>query len=222
MKRQWIVLAGLAAAAALAAGALAASFDTPGVSSDTIVLGGTAPLTGEASAAAGVAKGADAYFAYVNAHGGVNGRKIEYKYLDDAYDPAKTVQAVRELVQQDNVFAIFNTLGTNGNLAVRDFLNQLKVPQLFVASGAATFGADYKKYPYTIGYIPSYVVEGRVLGRYVVKTKPKAKVAVLYQDDAYGRDLLLGLRGGLGAKAKKLVAVGYDPTGADVQSQVAQ
>src|SRR5207244_13145093 len=137
-------------------------------------------------------------------------------------DPAKTVQAVRELVQQDNVFAIFNTLGTNENLAVRDFLNQLKVPQLFAASGASTFGADYKRYPYTIGFIPSYVVEGRVLGRYVLKTKPNAKVAVLYQDDAYGRDLLLGLPGGLGAKAKKLVAVGYDPTDADVQSQVAQ
>src|SRR5580765_2894460 len=138
MKRTWILLAALAVAAAAAAGAIASASDTPGVTSDTILLGGTAPLSGEASAAAGVAKGADAYFQYVNAHGGVNGRKIKYTYLDDAYDPAKTVQAVRQLVQQDQVFAIFNTLGTNGNLAIRDFLNQAKVPQLFAASGAAT------------------------------------------------------------------------------------
>src|SRR3954468_15990994 len=127
MKRKSTLLAAAAlAAAAAAAGALAFARDTPGVTSDTILIGGTAPLTGEASAAAGVAKGADAYFAYVNAHGGVNGRKIQYRYLDDAYDPAKTVQAVRQLVQQDQVFAIFNTLGTNTNLAVRDFLNQAK------------------------------------------------------------------------------------------------
>jgi branched-chain amino acid transport system substrate-binding protein len=222
MKRKWVLVAGLVAATAVAAGALASAADTPGVTDGTILLGGTAPLSGEASAAAGVAKGAEAYFNYVNAHGGVLGRTIQYRYVDDAYDPTQTVQAVRGLVQHDNVFAIFNTLGTNSNLAIRDFLNQLKVPQLFAASGASTFGADYKRYPYTIGYIPSYVLEGRVLGRYVVKTKPKATVAVLYQDDAYGRDLLAGLRGGLGPKAKQLVAVGYDPTGADVQSQVAQ
>src|SRR5437867_10403514 len=115
MSRKLHVAAAALVAAVAATGAGAARQGTPGVTSDTILLGGTAPLTGEASAAAGVAKGADAYFAYVNAHGGVNGRKIEYKYLDDAYDPTKTVQAVRELVQQDNVFAIFNTLGTNGN-----------------------------------------------------------------------------------------------------------
>src|SRR5438270_8108529 len=116
MKRKWVVLAvGLLLAAAAAAGALASARDTPGVTNDTILLGGTAPLTGEASAAAGVAKGADAYFQYVDAHGGVNGRKITYRYVDDAYDPNQTVQAVRGLVQQDGVFAIFNTLGTNDN-----------------------------------------------------------------------------------------------------------
>ena len=163
--------------------ALAGSAVDPGVGGDSILIGGTAPLSGEASSAAAVARGADAYFKFVNDHGGVNGRKIEYKVLDDAYDPARTIQDVRQLVQQDRVFAMFNTLGTSNNLAIRDFLNQSSVPQLFVASGATTWGRDFKKYPWTIGYIPSYQTEGIVLARQVLKTKPKAKIAVLYQDD---------------------------------------
>ena len=159
----------------------------------------------------------------MNAAGGVNKRKIVYKYLDDGYDPSKTVQVIRELVQQDQVFAIFNTLGTNNNLAVRDFLNQSGVPHVFVASGANTWGADYKKYPWTIGFIPSYVLEGVVYGRYIVKSYPTLKLGVLYQDDAYGKDMVAGLKKGLGAKQKQIVSlVGYDPTGANVASQVAQ
>lgn len=222
-RRRLITVAALLAAAIGAAGALAGSAQSPGVSDDRILIGGTAPLSGEASSAAAVARGAEAYFKYVNARGGVFGRRIEYRYLDDGYDPGRTVQAVRQLVEQDGVFALFNTLGTSNNLAVRDYLNQMKVPQLFVASGAHTWGADYEKYPYTIGYIPSYVLEGRVYGRYVVKTRPSARIGVLYQDDEYGRDLIKGLRLGLGKKAKQIVAqVGYDPTAADVSSQVAQ
>jgi branched-chain amino acid transport system substrate-binding protein len=202
--------------------ALAGSSGDPGISDTSILIGGTAPLSGEASSAAAVSKGAAAYFAYVNARGGVNGRKIDYKVLDDAYDPARTIQDIRQLVQQDNVFALFNTLGTSNNLAIRDFLNQSKVPQLFVASGATTWGKDAAKYPWTIGYIPSYQTEGIVLARQVLKTKPKAKIAVLYQDDDYGKDLLAGFKRGLGAKQKQIAkAVGYDPTGADVNSQVA-
>ena len=154
---------------------------------------------------------------------GVNGRKITYKFIDDGYDPSKTVQAVRQLVQQDQVFALFQTLGTNNNLAVRDFLNQSGVPHLFVASGANTWGAEYRKYPWTIGFIPSYVLEGRVYGRYIAKSFPTLKLGVLYQDDAYGKDLVAGLKRGLGAKQKQIVSlVGYDPTGASVASQVAQ
>jgi branched-chain amino acid transport system substrate-binding protein len=203
--------------------ALAGSAADPGVSNDSILIGGTAPLSGEASSAGAVSRGAAAYFAYVNARGGVNGRKIQYKVLDDGYDPSRTIQAVRELVQQDQVFAVFNTLGTSTNLAVRDFLNQSKVPQLFVASGATTWGRDFKRYPWTIGYIPSYQTEGIVLARSVLKTKPRAKIAVLYQDDDYGKDLLAGFKRGLGARGGQLVkAVGYDPTGADVNSQVAE
>ena len=207
----------------LAPAALAGSAADPGVSNDSILIGGTAPLSGEASSAGAVSRGAAAYFAYVNARGGVNGRKIQYKVLDDGYDPSRTIQAVRELVQQDQVFAVFNGLGTSTNLAVRDFLNQSKVPQLFVASGATTWGRDIKRYPWTIGYIPSYQTEGIVLARNVLKTKPRAKIAVLYQDDDYGKDLLAGLKRGLGGRAGQLAkAVGYDPTGADVNSQVAE
>ncbi len=218
MKRALLLLA-----FAVAPVALAGSAADPGVSDSSILIGGTAPLSGEASSAGAVSRGAAAYFAYVNARGGVNGRKIEYKVLDDGYDPARTIQAVRQLVQQDRVFAVFNTLGTSTNLAVRDFLNQSSVPQLFVASGATTWGRDAKKYPWTIGYIPSYQTEGIVLARNVLKTKPRARIAVLYQDDDYGKDLLTGFTRGLGGKKRQLVkAVGYDPTGSDVNSQVAE
>src|SRR5438270_5253492 len=218
---------GVAAVALVAviavAGAGAGRQATPGVTSSSILLGGTAPLTGEASAGAGVAKGADAYFEYVNDHGGVFGRKITYKYIDDGYEPQRTFLAMRQLVQQDGVFAMFNTLGTNNNIAIRQFLNQQGVPQLFVASGATTFGRDAKQYPWTIGYIPSYRGEAKVYARYLLKTKPKAKIAVLYQDDEYGKDLVSGLQAGLGKKASRIVKkVGYDPTASDVKSEVAQ
>ena len=196
---------------------------TPGVTSSSILIGGTIPLTGEAAAAAGVARGADAYFKYVNAKGGVFKRKITYKYLDDGYDPQRTFLDVRQLVQQDNVFAIFNSLGTSNNSAIRGFLNQAQVPQLFVASGASTFGRDYKKYPWTIGFIPTYSAEGKVYARYLLKRKPGAKIAVLYQDDDYGKELVSGLQSGLGAKKSLIVKkVGYDPTASDVRSEVAQ
>jgi branched-chain amino acid transport system substrate-binding protein len=210
-------------AAVAAASAGAARQATPGVTSNSILLGGTAPLTGEASAGAGVAKGADAYLKYVNDLGGVFGRKITYKYLDDGYEPQRTFLAMRQLVQQDGVFALFNTLGTNNNVAIRSFLNQQGVPQLFVASGATTFGRDAKQYPWTIGYIPTYRAEGEVYARYVLKTKPTAKIAILYQDDEYGKDLVSGIQAGLGGKAKLIVKkVGYDPTSSDVKSEVAQ
>jgi branched-chain amino acid transport system substrate-binding protein len=194
-----------------------------GVTSTQVVIGGTTPLSGPASAYQSVAKGAAAYFRYVNARGGVNKRKIKYIYKDDGYDPSKTVDKTRELVQQDKVFAIFNSLGTEQNLATRAYLNALKIPQLFVASGATTFGKDYKKYPSTIGYQPNYRAEGTIYGRYVAKTNPKARIGVLYQNDDYGKDLLAGLRNGLGKKAKMIKSrQTYDVTDPDVQSQVAK
>jgi branched-chain amino acid transport system substrate-binding protein len=212
-----IVLA-LAVSAGVASAGPAAD---PGVSSKEIVIGGTIPLSGIAASYASVGRGAEAYFKYVNARGGVNGRKITYKYLDDQYNPSQTVQVTRQLVQQDRVFAIFNSLGTEHNLNVRAFLNAAKVPQLFVGSGATTFGRDYRRYPYTIGYLPSYVGEGKVYARHILKTKPNAKIGVLFQNDDYGKDLLNGFRTGLGGKARNIVSVqSYDPLETEVRSQV--
>jgi branched-chain amino acid transport system substrate-binding protein len=223
VKRTHHVVCAAVVAAVAAAGAGAAQQAEPGLGSDSILVGGTAPLSGEASSGGAVARGAEAYFKYVNARGGVHGRKIEYRYLDDGYDPGRTVQAVRQLVQQDRVFAIFNTLGTSNNLAIRPFLNAAKIPQLFVASGARTFGSDYRRYPWTIGYIPTYTAEGRIYAQHILKTRPRAKIAVLYQDDEYGKELLAGLRKGMGGRARQIVStVGYEPTATDVRSQVAR
>jgi branched-chain amino acid transport system substrate-binding protein len=211
------------AAGALVLATVASGAGAPGVTSNEVLIGGTTPLSGPASAYQSVAKGAAAYFRYVNANGGVNKRKIKYVYKDDGYDPSKTVELTRELVQQDKVFAIFNSLGTEHNLATRSYLNALKVPQLFVASGATTFGKDYKQNPWTIGYQPNYRAEGTIYGRYVAKTTPKARIGVLYQNDDYGKDLLSGLRSGLGKKAKQIVSrQNYDVTDPDVKSQVAK
>ena len=196
------VLGVIALALAVSTGAASArpSAD-PGLSSSEILIGGTVPLSGIAASYASVGRGAEAYFKYVNARGGVNRRKITYKYVDDQYNPAQTVQATRQLVQQDRVFAIFNSLGTEHNLSVRSFLNATKVPQLFAGSGATTFGRDYKRYPYTIGFLPSYVGEGKVYARHILKTKPNAKIAVLFQNDDYGKDLLARLQGRVSARS---------------------
>jgi ABC-type branched-subunit amino acid transport system substrate-binding protein len=225
MKRKLVLaLAAVVATAALgAAAATAGSSADPGISADEILLGGTTPLSGSAAAYASVARGADGYFKYVNARGGVNGRKITYKYVDDAYNPAQTIQATRQLVEQDKVFAIFNALGTEHNEAIRDYLNATKVPQLFAASGATTFGADVEQYPYTIGFQPSYQAEGWVYGKYLARTAPGSRIAVLFQNDSYGKDLLNGLKRGLArSKAKVIAAEPYEVTASDVGSQVAK
>jgi branched-chain amino acid transport system substrate-binding protein len=222
-----LALAAIAATVALGAtAALAAtgrSTDDPGVTSTSILLGATTPLSGPYSPLSSVTIGASAYFEYVNARGGVFGRQITFKYLDDAYNPAQTVQLTRRLVDQDKVFAIFDPIGTEPALAVRDELNARKVPQLFVASGSTTLGADGARYPYTIGFQPSYQAEGWVYGKYVARTQAGARIAVLFQNDDYGKDLLNGLRKGLQrSKAKIVAAEPYEPTAADVQAQVAK
>jgi branched-chain amino acid transport system substrate-binding protein len=194
----------------------------PGVAATTVTIGGTVPLTGSAAAYASVGRGADAYFKYVNARGGVNGRRIVYKFVDDAYNPANTVQQTRQLVQEEKVFAIFNSLGTEHNLAIRAFLNAAKVPQVFVAAGATTFGAEYKRYPWTIGYLPSYVAEGVIYGKHLLETRPGARVAVLYQADDYGKDLVAGLRKGLGSRGRIVAQEGYEVTNPDVSSQISK
>lgn len=212
----------LLGALALAAGAAGATRTDPGVSQTSVKIGGTVPLSGVAAAYASVGRGADAYFKYWNdTRHGVRGRKIDYEFLDDAYDPSKTVDQTRRLVQEDHVFAVFNSLGTEQNLAVRALLNQAKVPQIFVASGGLTFGRDYKQYPSTIGFLPTYVAEGTIYGKYLRALKRKATVAVLYQDDDYGKEMIRGLQKGLAGKGRIVAKQGYDATASDVNSQVA-
>jgi branched-chain amino acid transport system substrate-binding protein len=216
-------LAALVVAAVPALPSAAASGSDPGITATSILLGGTSPLTGPAAAYASVARGAKAYFDFVNAKGGVSKRRIDYKILDDSYNPANTVQATRQLVEQDKVFAVFNTLGTEVNLSIRDYLNGLKVPQLFAASGATTFGRDVARYPWTIGFQPSYQAEGWVLGQYLAKTKKRGKVAVLFQNDDYGKDLLGGFKRGLQRSGVKVIAAQpYEANAPDVQAQVAK
>ena len=224
MTRRLVVVAVFGAALAIALPvAFAGSAADPGVSPTSIVLGGTSPLTGPAASYASVARGAKAYFDSINSKGGVAKRKIDYRIVDDAYNPALTVQGVRRLVEQDKVFAVFNTLGTESNLAIRDYLNQSKVPHLFAASGATTWGRDAAKYPWTIGFQPSYAAEGFVYGRYVAGNLKKAKIAVLFQNDDYGKDLLGGLKSGLGRSGSKVVAAEpYQVTSPDVGSQIAK
>jgi branched-chain amino acid transport system substrate-binding protein len=205
----------------LAAAALALTpAATPGVTPTTITLGGTAPLSGPATAFGSVARGSDAYFRYVNAHGGVHGRKIVYTYLDDGYEPARTVQVTQQLVEQDHVFALFDTIGTDNALAVRGYVNQQKVPDLFVGSGVSKIAQDHAKFPWMMGYLPSFVGEGAMDGRRIAKTTPNAKIGVLYENSDFGKDLLAGLKRRLGKQARIVSAQSYEPTDTDVNSQI--
>jgi len=205
----------------LASTAGAAPAADPGLTSSTVLLGGTVPLTGEAAAFGSVGPGAKAYFDYVNAKGGVNGRAIEYRYYDDAYNPAQTVQLTRRLVEQDKVFAIFNSIGTANNLAIRDYLNAQKVPQLWAGDGSQSIGRSWAKYPWTIGFLMSYRGEGDVYGKTIVKSRPKAKIAVLYENTELGLDMLTGLTRAIAGKGPRIVAKqAYEFTGADVSGQI--
>jgi branched-chain amino acid transport system substrate-binding protein len=212
------VIAHLAAAVA----ALATATSTPGVTATTITIGGTVPLSGPAAAFGSVGRGADAYFRYVNAHGGVHGRKIVYKYFDDAYDPAKTVQLTQRLVEQEQVFALFDTVGTDNALAIRQYVNDRRVPDLFVGSGVSRIASEHAKYPWMMGYLPSFVGEGLVDGRRVAQTTPHAKVAVLYENSDFGKDMLSGLKRGLGRTASVVSQLPYETTDTDVGGQIAR
>lgn len=176
-----------------------------GVTKDTITIGGTFPISGSASAYYSVAKGANAYFEYINSKGGINGRKIKYLVVDDAYTPANTPAKARELVEEDQVFLTFGDLGTPTNLAVRDYYNSKKVPQLFVSTGASQWGSQYSKYPWTLGWQPDYVTEGKIYAKYILQSESSDKIAVLYQNDDYGQDYLNGLKDGLGSKASSMI-----------------
>jgi len=219
----WFGAAVVLLALVLARAAVTAPPATPGVTATRILIGSTGPLTGETASSSGFLRGASAYFRYVNAHGGVFGRQIQFVYLDDASSTQRAAANAQRLIADDGVFALFSVVGTNSNLAVRPVANGARVPQVFSASGATTLGSDYARYPWTIGYLPTYAGEGAVYGRHILARRTaKTKVAVLYQSDPYGWDLLRGLRTGLGASAGKLIAraLGYDPTSANVKAQI--
>ena len=195
----------------------------PGVTPDQILIGGTVPLSGDQVAYAAVARGADAYFKYVNSRGGVHRRQIKYLYVDDAYNTAETVRKTRELVQDEKVFAIFNSVGTEHVLAVRPYLNQVGVPQLFVGSGHSRLALERRQYPWSMGYLPRFAGEAALYGRYVARTRPKSRIAVLHEDSEYGRDMFTGLRRGLGKHSSRIRAVQtYDLTDPDLNSQMAR
>ena len=216
-----LALAVLVLAAVVVSASFAATSATPGVTKKTITIGGTFPLTGAAALYGVIPKAEAAYFAYVNAHGGVNHRQIVFKYYDDGYNPAKTVPLAKKLVQQDHVFAVYGSLGTAPTLATRDYLNKSKVPQVLVATGDSYWGSQYKKYPWTIGFQPDYPGESRVYGQFIRNKIPQAKIGVLMQDDAYGQNYYNGLVTGLGAAKSKIVDVEkYDATSTDVSQQV--
>jgi branched-chain amino acid transport system substrate-binding protein len=208
------------AAAAIALTAPTAA--TPGVTATQITLGGTIPISGPAAAYGSVGRGADAYFRYVDAQGGVFGRKIVYKYYDDEFDVAKTITLTRQLVEQDQVLAIFNSVGTEHALAIRGYLNDRKVPQLFVGSGVSKLATEHARYPWSMGYLPSFAGEGAIYGRYIAAHQPKARIGVLYENSDFGKDMLDGLRRGLGGKAKIVGAQAYEITDNDVPSQIAK
>src|SRR5438094_1982302 len=207
MKRRLIPVAALLAAvlaAVLTSPALAQKKYDPGASDKEIKVGNTNPYSGPASAYGAIGKSIAAYFRMVNDRGGINGRKLNFISYDDGYSPPKTVEMARKLVEQDEVLLLFNSLGTPSNSAIHKYMNSKKVPQLFVATGATKWN-DPKDFPWTMGWQPNYQSESRIYAKYLLKEKPNAKIAVLYQNDDYGKDYLKGLKDGLGAKASMII-----------------
>jgi len=212
----------LAVALPLALVSAAVAADTPGVTATEIKIGNTNPYSGPASAYGTIGKAIGAYFKKVNDEGGINGRKINYISYDDAYSPPKAVEMVRKLVEQDQVAALFQTLGTPTNSAIHKYVNQQKVPHLFVATGATKWN-DPQHFPWTMGFQPNYQTEGRIYAQYILKNLPDAKIGILYQNDDYGKDYRKGLHDGLGEAAKKLIVMEqtYEVTDPTIDSQIA-
>src|SRR5437762_1692790 len=203
---QQLRIAALATAviALTSGGALAQKKYDTGASDTEIKIGNIMPYSGPASAYGVIGKTEEAYFNKINAEGGINGRKVKFITYDDGYSPPKSVEQVRKLVESDEVLLVFNPLGTPSNSAIQKYLNSKKVPQLFVATGATKWN-EPKDFPWTIGWQPSYQSEARIYAKYLLKEKPNAKIAVLYQNDDFGKDYLKGLKDGLGAKASMII-----------------
>ena len=223
MKCKLIPIAALFAAALASPAALAQGKSEVGVSGKEILLGNINPYSGPASAYGTIGRTISAYFKKINDEGGVNGRLLNMISYDDGYSPPKTVEMARKLVEQDKVLLIFQSLGTPPNSAIHKYMNAKKVPQLFVATGATKWN-DPKGFPWTMGWQPNYQTEARIYAEHILKTKPNAKIAVLYQNDDYGKDYLKGFQDGLGAKAKTMIVkeASYEVTDPTVDSQLAQ
>jgi branched-chain amino acid transport system substrate-binding protein len=193
----------------------------PGVTDKEIKIGQTMPYSGPASAYGTIGKAEAAYFAMVNDHGGINGRKINLISLDDGYSPPKTVEQTRRLVEQENVLLDFSPLGTPTNTAIHKYLNGRKVPQLFVATGATKWG-DPEHFHWTMGWQPTYQTEGGIYAKYILDKMPNAKIGILFQNDDYGKDYVKGLKDGLGSKAAKIIVseVSYETTDTTIDSQI--
>jgi branched-chain amino acid transport system substrate-binding protein len=218
-RRRALVLAG---SGALAMPAIARAQQHPGVTATEILIGQTMPYSGPASGYAPIGHVEVAYADFLNDMGGINGRKIKLLSLDDGYIPPKTLEQTRRLIEEENVAFMYQMLGTPTAMAARRYLNQKKIPQLFVASGATQFG-DRENFPWTMGWQISYQIEGRVYARYLISEKPDAKIAVLYQNDDSGKDFLKGFKDGLGGKGSMIVAeVSYEPSDPTIDSQIVQ
>ncbi|PIF75040.1 amino acid/amide ABC transporter substrate-binding protein (HAAT family) [Variovorax sp. 54] len=221
--RRRLLGAGLAATLSLTASfaAQAQKRYDPGASDTEIKIGHIVPYSGPVSAYGTIGKAAAGYFAKLNAEGGINGRKVTFISLDDAYNPSKTVEQARKLVEQDEVLVLFGPLGTAHNLAIQRYMNAKKVPQLFVATGATRFG-DPKAFPWTMGWQPTYQTEGKIYAQHILSTKPNAKIAVLMQNDDFGKDFLKGFLEALGDKAKTMIVAQstYEVTDPTIDSQM--
>ena len=218
--RRYGLLATLALGLAVAASpAVAQKKYDPGASDTEIKIGNINPYSGPASAYGTIGKAIGAYFDKVNAEGGINGRKIKYITYDDGYSPPKAVEQARKLVESDEVLLIFQSLGTPSNTAIHKYMNQKKVPQLFVATGATKWG-DPKNFPWTMGWQPNYQTEGRIYARYLLEKYPKGKIGILYQNDDYGKDYVKGLKDGLRGKIPIVAELPYEPADPTVDSQI--
>jgi len=210
-------------AAAVAHPALAKGKYDEGATDTEIKIGNSVPYSGPASAYGTIGKAIDAYFKKINDEGGIGGRKIKFISQDDGYSPPKTVEVIRQLVEQEKVLFVFNTLGTPPNTAIQKYMNSKKVPQLFVATGASKWGMP-KEFPWTMGWQPDYNTEGQIYAKYLLANQKDPKIAILYQNDDYGKDYLEGFHKGLGDAGKKLIVseVTYEVTDPTVDSQVIQ
>jgi branched-chain amino acid transport system substrate-binding protein len=228
MKKVVLLAAALVVTLGVTASSATSAASETGITNRTIVIGGTFPLTGPASPYGIIPRAMKAYFSYINSRKGpdgrrgVYGRQIVFKYYDDGYNPANSVQLTRRIVEQDKVFAVVGSLGTEVNLAIRPYLNARKVPQVLVSTGATVF-SEADKFPWTGGWQPNYEYEGRLYGQAIARNSPNAKIAILYQNDSYSEDYMKGLKEGLGSKTSNIAGEeGYEVTAADVRAQMAK